>query len=102
MQDNANGMERPGASASAHERRHHQRKQLNTAVRLRGSDQRWRVGTCTDIGAGGMGIDISEVLSVGEIVEVEFLEADGNKILRARVMYRQHHHYGLALLDPLP
>lgn len=54
---------------------------------------------CTDINEHGMGVDIAQPLSVGEIVRLE-LELPSDRFdAFARVIYRNHHHCGLYFVD---
>ncbi len=102
MQDAEGNPSRQGTSAAQGERRQHGRTVVSIPVRLRGCAPRWRHATCTEMGSGGMGIRTSEVLAVGEVVEVEFPKGQGAITVRARVIYRQQQHYGLAFLDGSP
>jgi hypothetical protein len=72
-------------------------------VRLRRFEQsHWREGICTNISPGGIGLQTDEVLTVGEILDVELLQPGQATGFQGRVMYRQSQHYGLAFLDASP
>ncbi len=102
MRDTERNQSRQLPSAAPADQRQHGRTAVSVPVRLRGCAPRWRHATCTDIGKGGLGVRTGEILAVGEVVEVEFLEAHSAITVRARVIYRQGQYYGLAFLDGSP
>lgn len=57
---------------------------------------------CTDINEHGMGVDIPQALSVGEIVKLGFELPSERFEAFARVTYRNHHHCGLHFVDLNP
>ncbi len=88
-----------GISSALNERRRNERLPTAVPLRLRRFEVvRPRAALCTDISEGGIGVDTAESLGVGEVVEIEFVEADRVLTARCRVMYRQMQHYGLAFL----
>jgi PilZ domain len=57
---------------------------------------------CTDINEHGMGVDISQPLSVGEIVKLDLELPSDPFYACARVIYRKQHHCGLYFVDLTP
>jgi hypothetical protein len=82
------------------------RKEERTSVRTplelrRFGHARWEYrGVSTDVCPAGLGVDVGASLTVGEVVELRFLDSDSQTCHRVRVVYRNNqHHYGVKFLD---
>ncbi len=57
-------------------------------------------GTIADVSPSGIGVELSAVLAVGQVVELRFLNCDSPIVHRVRVVYRNNQRrYGMQFLD---
>ncbi len=83
------------------ERRRHERQCMRTPLQIVrvGEELAAIEGVCTDVSAGGLGFNTRAQLRVGEVIELEFVNADhGGLTFEARVLYRSGEHYGAYFL----
>jgi len=52
-------------------------------------------GTCTNVSAEGAAFDLEAVLQAGDVIDFEFRNTNDIPVTyRARILYREGHHYG--------
>ena len=57
-------------------------------------------GVITDLSSAGIGVDVPAILTVGQVVEMRFMNSDSMVTHRVRIVYRNNErHYGMQFLD---
>lgn len=56
-------------------------------------------GTCTNVSTAGAAFELDAILQVGDLIDFEFRNTNDIPVTyRARILYRNGHHYGTYFL----